>query len=159
MNPFLHPHCRFTVSINNSSNKNGIAGIDAFLDIIDITSHDVCGYKFILHLVDPSHRYGHAVPMKTCIEEDCINATIHLLSTDQTPPKVIFYNDSTRFVLQISQKYPFISFICRDYDQVIIDDHNMYLEMVQKWISDNRRNFLVGASVVQAVMNTMPREK
>ena len=110
-------------------------------------------------MVDPSTHYGHAVPMKSCTDDDCISAIIRLLSVARTPPKIIFYSESTSWVLRISQKYPFISFFPRDHNQEMIDDHKMYLELVRKWINDNRRNFLVGASIVQAVLNTMPRDK
>ncbi len=39
--------------------------LTSFIDIVDMTSHPCCGYKYILRMVDPAHRYGHAVVMKS----------------------------------------------------------------------------------------------
>jgi hypothetical protein len=51
--------------------------ITSFLNIVDMTSHPCCGYTYIFHMVDPVHRYGHAVVLK-CMSKDDICYSLHI---------------------------------------------------------------------------------
>ena len=134
-----------------------LGGVEAFVDVVDLSSKAYCGYNFILRIVDPKARYGHAIAMKSNTELDCITAIKSLLSIARVKPTTIFYDHRTSYLLKLGDKYPCINFFYLTPTDDMINDHNNYVELIDKWISDNRRDFLTGATVVQAVLNNMPK--
>ena len=132
-----------------------LGGVEAFVDVVDLSSKAYCGYNFILRIVDPKARYGHAIAMKSNTELDCITAIKSLLSIARVKPTTIFYDHRTSYLLKLGDKYPCINFFYLTPTDDMINDHNNYVELIDKWISDNRRDFLTGATVVQAVLNNM----
>jgi hypothetical protein len=56
-------------------------------------------------------------------------------------------------VSQIAEKCPFISFYFIKDNELLSVDHDHCITMINKWISDKRIFFVVGAPVVQAVLN------
>jgi hypothetical protein len=135
----------------------GETSVEAFIDVVDLSDKTYCGYNFILRIVDPKARYGHAIAMKSNTEVDCTAAIQSLLSVARMKPSTIFYDHRTSFVLKLGEKYPSINFSCLSQNDSVIENHKNYLELIHKWIEDTHRDFLTGATVVQAVLNNMPK--
>jgi hypothetical protein len=131
--------------------------VEAFIDVVDLSDKTYCGYNFILHIVDPKARYGHAIAIKSNTEVDCAAAIQSLLSVARMKSSTIFYDHRTSYVLKLGEKYPSINFSYLSQNDSVIENHKNYLELIHKWIEDNRRDFLTGATVVQAVLNNMPK--
>jgi hypothetical protein len=105
-------------------------GVEACIDVVDFSTKTHCGYNFILHIVDPKARYGHATAMKSNTEPDCIAAIHSLLSIARVKPSTIFYDHRTSFVLKLGEKYPFINFFYLTQSDDMINYQNKYLELI-----------------------------
>jgi hypothetical protein len=52
----------------------------SYVDIVDMSAHDCCGFSYILCLVDPISRVGHVTPMKTNSSIDVMSGFHRLIS-------------------------------------------------------------------------------
>jgi hypothetical protein len=82
--------------------------ITSFLDIVDMTSHPCCGYTYIFCMVDPVHRYGHAVVLKSISKDEICFSFTRLMTVVRIQPTMLYFDNSLNFLLDVSQKYPSI---------------------------------------------------
>jgi hypothetical protein len=78
--------------------------LTSFIDVVDLTSHPCCGYEYILRMVDPAHRYGHAVVMKSMSKDDIYYSLRRLLTIVCIQPTTLYFDDGLIFFYKIFQK-------------------------------------------------------
>jgi hypothetical protein len=95
----------FSTTSSNEENAAGLGGSlfasspcqtsdqsTMFLDIVDMTDNPCCGYHYILRLVCPDSRCGHAISLKSLLHCDIISSVTHLLNTMKLKPVIICYD-------------------------------------------------------------------
>ena len=129
--------------------------IRSFLDIVDLTSNSCCGYTCILHMVDPVHRYGHAVVLKSLSKDDVCYSLSRLMMVVRIQPTTLYFSQSLSYLEDVSEQYPKTKFECHEHSEAMINEREFFLMQLHKWIA-NEKNWVVGVAVIQAVSNTMP---
>jgi hypothetical protein len=129
--------------------------IRSFLDIVDLTSNSCCGYTYILRMVDPVHRYGHAVVLKSLSKGDVCYSLSRLMMVVRIQPTTLYFSQSLSYLEDVSEQYPKTKFECHEHSEAMINEREIFLMQLHKWIA-NEKNWVVGVAVIQAVSNTMP---
>jgi hypothetical protein len=74
------------VASNNDNDSVDKPILFSYVDIVDMSAHKCCGFSYILHLVDPIARVGHATPMKTNSSIDVMSGFRRLMSLSKRQP-------------------------------------------------------------------------
>lgn len=106
-------------------------------------------------MVDPVHRYGHAVVMKSMSKDDICCFLTHLMIVVNIQPTTLLFDESLIFLLDVSQKYPSIKFLCQQHSEAMSNERGIFIMQLNKWIN-NDKNWVCGLSVIQAVTNSLP---
>ena len=145
-----------TVSSSLVGNKKNGVVLKSFLDIVNMSAHTCCGYRFILRMVDPIARVGHATVMKSKSPNDVIVAFPHLMRVARVEPTEIYYDTNLSFLASLVEHYPNVTLIMTSFSDVMSRECAMYISQMQRWIKCFGNKWLRAAVTVQAVMNTLP---
>jgi hypothetical protein len=163
----------FSTTSSNEKNAAGLGGSlfasspcqtpnqsTMFLDIVDMTDNPCCGYHYILCLVCPDSRRGHAISLKSLLHCDIISAVTHLLNTMKLKPVVICYDWAAQSELLIlfQSQFPHVKVIKAEKSPLIKQEKALFCKMLDHWLLllRNNNNWLYGVHIIQAVTNTMP---
>ena len=144
----------FPIKIWSRSSSDSLI-LTSFIDVVDLTSHPCCGYKYILRMVDPVHRYGHSVAMKSTSKDDINYSLRRLLTVVRIQPSTLYFDDGLMFLQDLSKDYPSIKFLCQKHSEAMNNERELFMVQLNKWI-DSEKNWVCGVSVIQAVTNTLP---
>jgi hypothetical protein len=128
-----------TSSVNTLSSslvghkKNGVV-LKSFLDIVNMTAHTCCGYRFILRMVVPIACVGHATVMKSKSPNDVIVAFCHLMRVARVEPTEIYYDTNLSFLASLVEHYPNVTLIMTSFSDVMSRECAMYISQMQRWI-------------------------
>ena len=106
-------------------------------------------------MVDPVHRYGHAVVLKSISKDEICFSFTRLMTVVRIQPTTLYFDESLDFLLDVSQKYPSIKFSCQQHSEAMNNERDIFMMQLNKWIN-NDKNWVCGLSVIQAVTNTQP---
>ncbi|MFY7882391.1 MAG: hypothetical protein ACOVR6_08855 [Fimbriimonas sp.] len=129
--------------------------IVSFLDVVDLTSNPCCGYTYILRMVDPVHRYGHAVVLKSKSNDDVCYSLSRLMNVVRIQPTTVYFSQSMSYLKDVSELYPNTRFECQEHSEAMINEREIFLKQLNKWMT-NDKNWVSGVTVMQAVTNTLP---
>jgi len=71
-------------------------------------------------------------------------------------PDTIYFNDTTSFVHDIQHYYSSIKFVKQSHSPLMKVERSLYKRQLRKWIEAYNNNWVRGAVVVQAIVNSMP---
>jgi len=145
-----------TLSSSLVGHKNNGIVLKSFLDIVNMSAHTCCGYCFILRMVDPIARVGHATVMKSKSPNDVIVAFRHLMRVVCVEPTEIYYDTNLSFLASLVEHYPNVTLIMTSFSDVMSRERAMYITQMQRWIKCFGKKWLHAAVTVQAVTNTLP---
>jgi len=145
-----------TVSSSLVGHKKSGVVLKSFLDIVNMSAHTCCGYRFILRMVDPIARVSHATVMKSKSTNDVIVAFHHLMRVARVEPTEIYYDTNLSFLASLVEHYPNVTFIITSFFDVMSRERAMYITQMQRWIKCFGKKWLHAAVTVQAVTNTLP---
>jgi len=131
-------------------------GVYGFVYIIDTSSRTFLSYNTILCLVDPVNRYGFAVVLQCNLENELLEGFKRLLNIMRIPPRIIFFNKSTSFVSKLSDERHDIRFVSRPHTDAMKAEQSLYKRQLRKWAEAYNNNWIFGAVIVQAVVNSLP---
>jgi hypothetical protein len=138
------------------SNAHEKQNINAYLHIKDMTSFPCCGYCYILRLVDPIARYGHALPMKSNSIE-VIELTLNkVLSIARHHPNLIYVDNAYVQLLTRAPNYSNITMVEMPHSPLMVAETNKFSAQLDLWLEENNNNWLLGLPAVQAVTNILP---
>jgi hypothetical protein len=135
-----------------------IDGVYGFVYIIDMSSRTFLSYNTILCLVDPVNCYGFAVVLQCNLENELLEGFKQLLNIMRIPPRIIFFNDTTSFVSKLSDEHHDIRFVSRPHTDAMQAEQSLYKQQLHKWAEAYNNNWIRGAVIVQAVVNSLPIE-
>jgi hypothetical protein len=122
-----------------------------------MSAHVCCGYRFILRLVDPINRVGHATIMKSNSHNEVIVSFRHLLMrVARVEPKVVYYDNQFTFIATVQDEYLHVSLTLMSFSDVMVRERALYILQMQRWIKGFGKKWLRAAVTVQAVTNTLP---
>jgi hypothetical protein len=134
-------------------------GVYGFVDIIDMSSHTFLSYNnTILHLVDSVNHYGFAVVLQCNLENELLEGCKRLLNIMCIPPSIIFFNETTSFVSKLSYERHNIRFVSRPHTDAMKAERSLFKRQLCKWAEAYNNNWIRGAVIVQAVVNSLPLE-
>ncbi len=133
-----------------------VPGMDAYVDIVDMSKHTFLGYHFILRVVDPVRRYGFAVVLRNASDVELCTGFERLLSIMRIFPRTIYYSDKASFVSQLRGKHPSINFIEQCHCPLMRVERSLFKKQLRKWIDAYNNNWVRGTVIVQAIVNSMP---
>jgi hypothetical protein len=86
-----------------------------------MSAHVCCGYRFILRLVDPINRVGHATIMKSNSHNEVIVSFRHLLMrVARVEPKVVYYDNQFTFIATVQDEYLHVSLTLMSFSDVMV---------------------------------------
>lgn len=129
--------------------------LTSYLDVIDLTSKPCCGYSYLLRMVDPVSRYGHVVVLKSMLKDDIFYSLRRLMAVSRVKPETLYFSSLISFVSELSNEYPSVHLVLGEHNKCMRDERELFLLQLYKWIKENK-NWVTGATVVQAVTNTLP---
>jgi hypothetical protein len=90
-------------------------------------------------MVDPVHRYGHSVVMKSMSKDDINYSLRHLLTVVRIQPTMLYFDDGLIFLQDLSKDYPSIKFLCQKHSKAMNNERELFMVQLNKWI-DNEKN-------------------
>jgi hypothetical protein len=112
-----------------------------------MTSFPCCGYCYILCLVDPIARYGHALPMKSNSIE-VIELTLNkILSIARHHPNLIYVDNAYVQLLTRAPKYSNITMVEMPHSPLMVVETNKLSAQLDLWLEEN--NITTGYLVCQ----------
>jgi hypothetical protein len=127
----------------------------SYVDVVDMSAHQCCGFSYILRLVDPIARVGHATPMKTNSSVDVISGFRRLMSMSRIQPSTIYYASTLSDVISSSERYSYVLFVEKSHSTTMLLERQLYLNQMKRWLKGYGNEWLRGALIVQAVTNTL----
>jgi len=127
----------------------------SYVDVVDMSAHQCCGFSYILRLVDPIARVGHATPMKTNSSVDVISGFRRLMSMSRIQPSTIYYASTLSDVISSSERYSNVLFVEKSHSTTMLLERQLYLNQMKRWLKGYGNEWLRGALIVQAVTNTL----
>jgi hypothetical protein len=127
----------------------------SYVDVVDMLAHQCCGFSYILRLVDPIARVGHATPMKTNSSIDVISGFRRLMSMSRIQPSTIYYASTLSDVISTSERYSNVLFVEKSHSTTMLLEQQLYLNQMKRWLKGYGNEWLHGALIVQAVTNTL----
>ena len=129
--------------------------ISSFIDIIDLSSTSCCGCNYILRLVDPVNRYGHAVVMKSVTTDDVSYSLTRLMTVARYKPNNVIYSQSIHCVSPFSELFPSVKFVVGEHSELMTEERKLFISQLSKWRSQDP-NWVTGVAIIQAVTNMLP---
>lgn len=129
--------------------------IASFVDLVDLSTHNCCGYCYVLHLVDPLVRFRHVTALKSYSEDYFCRGLSKLMGVACYPPTTIYYDAKHIFVPTVASLYPHVSFARQPHSDVMVKERQLYLKQLRKWRFYFANNSLHGVTVGQAVTNML----
>jgi hypothetical protein len=130
--------------------------LQGYLDIINMTEHTYLGFNYILRIVDPVRRFGFAVVLRSNDAHELIKGFDRLISVMLVHPDVIYYYDNTSFVTYCISNHKSIDFFKHPHSSMMKKERSMYKRQLRKWLEAYNNNWVRGAVIVQAMVNSMP---
>jgi hypothetical protein len=130
--------------------------LHGYLDVVDMTAYTFLGFNFILRVVDPVRRLGFSVVLRSNSLNEYQRGFERLISIMRVIPDTIYFNDTTRFVTDIQHYYSSIKFVKQSHSPLMKVERSLYKRQLRKWIEAYNNNWVRGAVVVQAIVNSMP---
>jgi hypothetical protein len=106
-------------------------------------------------MVDPVHRYGHAVVLKSKSNDDVCYSLSRLMNVVRIQPTTVYFSQSMSYLKDVSELYPNTRFECQEHSEAMINEREIFLKQLNKWVT-NDKNWVSGVTVMQAVTNTLP---
>lgn len=110
---------------------------------MDVGNLKCSGYAYSLHLVDPFTRFGIAIPLKSLDDQLFQSQFINLFLLARVQPTKIYYDNTTKVVIQLKEKYPYIEFILSEHIPLMKKESTRFHDMLLKWTKENGSNFLI----------------
>jgi hypothetical protein len=128
------------------------------VNIVDLTDVECCGYNYVLRLVDPLLRRGHAIVLKSVSPPSLVDTFGELVSIIRYKPNQICYSYAAidRVASVLAANYPDIQFIKKDPSDLMNKESDLYVKQIGKWLVDHESNWIFGVNIVQAVTNCLP---
>jgi len=130
--------------------------LHGYLDVVDMTAYTFLGFNFILRVVDPVRRLGFSVVLRSNSLNEYQRGFERLISIMRVIPDTIYFNDTTSFVHDIQHYYSSIKFVKQSHSPLMKVERSLYKRQLRKWIEAYNNNWVRGAVVVQAIVNSMP---
>ncbi len=130
--------------------------LQGYLDIINMTEHTFLGFNYILRIVDPVRRFGFAVVLRSNDAHELIQGFDRLISMMRVHPACIYYDDNTSFVTYCISQHKSIDFFKHPHSSPMKKERSMYKRQLRKWLEAYNNNWVRGAVIVQAMVNSMP---
>ena len=140
-------------SAMHSSSRSFLQG---YVDIINMTEHTFLGFNYILRIVDPVRRFGFAVVLRSNDAHELIQGFDRLISMMRVHPACIYYDDNTSFVTYCISQHKSIDFFKHPHSSPMKKERSMYKRQLRKWLEAYNNNWVRGAVIVQAIVNSMP---
>jgi hypothetical protein len=131
----------------HEATSSGIV-IRSFLDIVNMSAHVCCGYRFRLQLVDLINRVGHATIMKSNSHNEVIASFCHLMQVARVEPKVVYYDNQFSFIATVQDEYPLVSLVLMFFSDVMVRERALYILQMQRWIEGFGKKWLCALTTI-----------